>query len=118
MNDSGQLGKCLDENFNKPAISQLEDTVPKNFKPTRAWNSHSYSCVVNDKGQLVESGQMDGGACSNSEFKLVTGLKSEVEQVTVSYMSIWVVLKDNTLWYKGASSSYSMPDDSSKDSFT
>lgn len=31
---------------------------------------------------------------------------------------MWVLLKDNTLWYKGSSSSYCFPEDSSKSSFT
>lgn len=61
---------------------------------------------------------MDSGACSNSEFKLATGLKGEVDQVSLSWHSMWVLLKDNTVWYKGTSSRYSMPEDSSKGSFT
>ena len=61
---------------------------------------------------------MGSGACSNSQFKLAQGLKGEVDQVTLSYHSIWVVMKDNTLWYKGSSSSYAMPEDSGKGSFT
>lgn len=36
----------------------------------------------------------------------------------MSYHNMWVVLKDNTLWYKGSSSSYCFPDDSTKSSFT
>lgn len=66
INDSGQLGQCIDDNFNKPSISKPDDAVPKNFKPMRAWSSHTYSCVLNDKGQLVESGSMGSGACSNN----------------------------------------------------
>lgn len=31
---------------------------------------------------------------------------------------MWVVLEDNTLWYKGSSSSYCMPEDSGKGTFT
>lgn len=112
------MGKCLDDNFNKPAISELDESVPKNFKPIKAWSSHCYSCVLNDKGQLVESGSLGSSACSNSQFKLIADLKQEVEQVSVSYHNMWVVLKDNTIWYKGSSSSHCMPEDQGKPSFT
>lgn len=112
------MGKCVSTNFNLPAISELDPDVPKDFRPIKAWSGHSYTCVLGEKGQLVESGSLGSGACSNSQFKLVTGLKGEIDLISVSYHNMWVLLKDNTLWYKGSSSSYCFPEDSHKSSFT
>lgn len=74
-------------------------------------------CVLDDKNKLYESGYL-GTGCNKSQFTEVKNLKEPVELVSVSHYNIWVLLKDQTLWYKGESRSYNVPENSGKSDFT
>lgn len=116
--ENGPMGKCIDGNHNNPNISALHEEVPQDFKPVKVWGSYNYNLILGENGQLVESGNGNSNVCSNTEFKLVKGLKGEIDQISVSHDAVWVLLKDNTLWYKGETRSYSMPENSNKTAFT
>lgn len=92
------MGSC---SSSTASISELDSEVPKDFKPVKAWSGHTYCVVQGHKGQLVESGKLGGNACNQSRFKLVKGLNGEIDQISISYNNMWVLLKDNTIWYKG-----------------
>jgi len=92
--------------------------VDEDFLPKNIYHNHNYSCVVGAKGELLESGSLPASACDKAKFTKVAGLNGEVRLVSCASEAVMVVLKDNTVWYKGESRSYHFPGDSHKASFT
>lgn len=76
-----------------------------------------YCMALSDKNELFESGTLEGVSGSKEKWDKAT-LKAPVRLIASSLYSSTVVLEDNTIWYKGCSSDYHFPNDSSKGEFT
>jgi len=114
-NDNKQLGETT-ENFKVPAISSPDEASEESFRPERVFGRHRYTAVISSQGELFETGQLE--SCSNlSKFTKATSLKAKVRLVAVASCSVFVVLEDNTMWYKGSSVDYHFPNNESKGSF-
>jgi len=115
QNSNQQLGETQ-ENFKQPAISSPDAASEESFRPERVFGRGRYSCAVNSQGELFETGQLE--SCSSlTKFTKATGLKAKVRLVALATSSAFVVLEDNTMWYKGSSVDYHFPNNESKGSF-
>lgn len=72
---------------------------------------------MGEKGELIDCGSF-GNYSGPSVFKPVSELKKKVKHVTLSNYTMWVILEDDTIWFKGSSSRNSLPGDNSVSSFT
>ena len=116
-NSNNCLSECLDDSFSNPAICKFDESVPKDFKPTKVWSSNNYTCVMGEKGDLIECGTI-GCYSGPSIFKPVSELKKKVKHIALSYYTMFVILEDDTIWFKGTSLKYTLPGDNSPSNFT
>lgn len=72
---------------------------------------------MGQKGELIESGSI-GSYSGPSVFKINSEFKKKIELISLSSRTMWVVLEDNTVWFKGTSNRHSLPDDNSVSTFT
>lgn len=57
---------------------------------------------MGEKGDLIECGTI---ACYSGPiiFKPVSELKKKVKHIAISYYTLFVILEDDTIWFKGTS---------------
>jgi hypothetical protein len=111
----GQLGKTKHaDNFKKPAISDPnEDEFQGEFLPKEIVGGNNYCAVLNDKRDLFEVGNFDGGTSFDKYTKNKT-FKEPIKMVKVSPNCVWLVTDSNKIMYKGTSEDYQFPNNESQ----
>lgn len=105
------MGKTL-TNFKKPALSEPTDDEHKHkFLPVSVDGGGNYSIVATESGDLYEAGELGGNAISS--YTKVGKLEDKVRLYGVATTSCWIVLQNNKIYYKGASSDYHFPNNES-----
>jgi hypothetical protein len=81
------------------------------------YGKNDYTITVNEKGDFFETGTMEG--CSNIAMFTQFKLKGKVRLVSIASESCWLVLEDNTVWYKGTCTDNNhFPNNEAKSTFT
>lgn len=107
--------------------------MPNGFKPVKMFSGSSYTCVIDNKNNMMQTGYLRY-TCDNSQYMKVyqpdewcedkdgdgNVIKAALnfDKIDISYQNIWALMSNGSLWYRGYTNAYAFPGNSDVTNWT